>query len=323
MEHKNNCCSVSSGHRKVDNPEATQKQSEGLKATFSKEGMVLIPGGNFLMGTEEDGSIPGDGEGPVRNLEVRPFYMDECTVTNGQFSKFIDETGYTTEAEVYGWSYVFHMFVSKTEATKVKQVVQNTPWWWVVEGAYWKSPEGRGSSISFRMDHPVIHISWNDALAYCQWSGKRLPTEAEWEFAARGGLNQKIYAWGDEFLPNGEHQCNIWQGEFPTENKAEDGFLGTAPVKSFNINNYGLYQVTGNVWEWCMDWFSVSEHLHGSLINPMGPPRGETKVMRGGSYLCHHSYCNRYRVSARTSNTPDSTTGNIGFRCVADVIRKE
>jgi sulfatase modifying factor 1 len=319
LEHKTACCTVSRDSGKEMNDEAFQQIVDRERASFSKEGVVPIPGGKFLMGTESDDSFPGDGEGPIREVEVSPFYMDECTVTNKQFAQFVKKTGYKTEAEIYGWSFVFHLFVSEAEAKKVKQVVQNTPWWWVVEGAYWKAPEGQDSSIFSRMDHPVIHISWNDAMAFCKWAGKRLPTEAEWEFAARGGLVQKKYPWGDELYPSGEHHCNIWQGEFPTENTVEDGYIGTAPVKSFPPNNYGLYQVAGNVWEWCSDWFRLQQHLQSPLKSPKERSRGETKVMRGGSYLCHHTYCNRYRVAARTSNTPDSSTGNIGFRCVADM----
>nr|WP_261381740.1 formylglycine-generating enzyme family protein [Paenibacillus cremeus] len=284
----------------------------------SKEGMIYLSGGEFLMGTDDGEGFPADGEGPVRSVTLKPFYIDPCTVTNEEFSRFVEATGYVTEAETFGWSFVFHLFVSPETAEKVRGSVQQTPWWLGVDGAYWKCPEGPDSNIDDRMDHPVIHISFNDAMAYCKWSGKRLPTEAEWEFAARGGLVQRRYPWGDELKPNGEHYCNIWQGKFPEKNNASDGYAGTAPVRSFYPNGYGLYNVSGNVWEWCSDWFSPTYHIQATRENPVGPPKGENRVLRGGSYLCHKSYCNRYRVAARSKNTPDSSTGNIGFRCAAD-----
>jgi sulfatase modifying factor 1 len=179
-----------------------------------------------------------------------------------------------------------------------------TPWWCGVRGAYWRAPEGPASDLDGRWDHPVVHVSWDDALAYCRWAGRRLPTEAEWEYAARGGLDQARFPWGDELTPGCEHRCNIWQGRFPVRDTAEDGYSGTAPVDAYRPNGYGLFNVSGNVWEWCADWFDGSR---------------SQRAMRGGSYLCHESYCNRYRVAARTANTPDSATGNLGFRCAADV----
>lgn len=280
--------------------------------------MISISGGDFFMGTIEKEGFPSDGEGPVRRVKVDPFLIDSYCVTNAEFQQFVQETGYVTEAETFGWSYVFYLLLSPTLLRQTPSVPQ-TPWWYGVKDAYWQFPEGPGSTIIDRMDHPVVHISWNDAVSFCNWAGKRLPTEAEWEYAARGGLEQKKYPWGDELTPNGEHVCNIWQGVFPKTNTHEDGYIGTAPSKSFPANGYGLYNVSGNVWEWCSDWFSRSIHDRGGRINPKGPDKGQTKIMRGGSYLCHESYCNRYRVAARTSNTPDSSSGHLGFRCVADI----
>ncbi|MFB3110802.1 MAG: formylglycine-generating enzyme family protein, partial [Gemmatimonadales bacterium] len=187
-----------------------------------------------------------------------------------------------------------------------------------VFGADWRHPEGPHSNINGHPDHPVVHISWYDALAYCTWEGMRLPTEAEWEYAARGGLEQKRYPWGDEREPDGQHRMNVWQGAFPNQNTVDDGYFGTAPVSAFRPNGYGLFNMTGNVWEWCSDWFSPTFYANGSRDNPTGPRSGDAKVIRGGSYLCHDSYCNRYRVAARTRNTPDSSTGNMGFRCARD-----
>ncbi|GMU93790.1 MAG: hypothetical protein AMXMBFR4_28480 [Candidatus Hydrogenedentota bacterium] len=281
------------------------------------KGMQRLDGGVFLMGSDH-GTYPADGEGPVREVTLNPFYMDSTSVTNRQFEKFVKATNYRTEAERFGWSFVFHLLIPEETAHKLKTHIPGMNWWWKVPGSNWRHPEGRGTNIKDRMDHPVVHVSWNDARAYCEWAGKRLPTEAEYEYAARGGLVQKTYPWGDELTPGGKHLCNIWQGAFPTLNTQEDGYLGTAPVRAFPPNAFGLYHMAGNVWEWCWDWWSPDFHLSGPRMNPQGPPRGIAKVIRGGSYLCHESYCNRYRASARTANTPDSSTGNMGFRCVVD-----
>ncbi|MGG1684646.1 MULTISPECIES: formylglycine-generating enzyme family protein [Bacillales] len=278
--------------------------------------LIYIPGGEFLMGTNDEEGFISDGEGPTRSVKLSPYYIDSHTVTNEEFAQFVEETGYRTEAEIFGWSFVFYKFLPKDTEMKVQQL-PSTPWWYAAEGAYWFQPEGKESSIEERMDHPVIHVSWNDAMEFCNWSGKRLPTEAEWEMAARGGLEQKKFPWGDELTPGGKHYCNIWQGEFPKVNTEEDGFVGTAPSQSFPPNGYGLYNTAGNVWEWCSDWFAKTSDLI-SIVNPRGPVKGEAKVIRGGSYLCHPSYCNRYRVAARSSNTIDSSSGNMGFRCVVD-----
>ncbi len=285
------------------------------KIDTSTEGMIHLEGGTFLMGNEDEDAWPEDGEGPVREVTVSAFWISPTTVTNQEFAAFIDATGYLTDSERFGWSFVHASQLPRSRRKKLQgRSVQGLQWWFGVEGASWRKPEGPGSNIKKRMDHPVVHVSWRDAAAYSQWAGKRLPTEAEWEFAARGGLVGKKYPWGDELTPGGKHRCNIWQGRFPEEDTGEDGYRGTAPARSFPPNGFGLYNVSGNVWEWCADWFSATWHVNGPRKDPKGPTVGEAKVMRGGSYLCHHSYCNRYRVGARTANTPDSATGNCGFR---------
>ena len=311
-EKNKSCCAAS---RDTSSTNAGQV-IVGNSKEGSFENMIKLPGGKFLMGTNDKDGFPADGEGPVREITLDPFYIDANTVTNLQFSKFINATAYITEAERYGWSFVFYGLLSEENKKADFQVAAQTPWWCAIQGAKWNQPEGKGSDINERMDHPAVHVSWNDAMAYCSWANKRLPTEAEWEYAARGGLVQKKFPWGDELMQDNEHHCNTWQGTFPDYNSLEDGYLGTAPAKSFRPNNFGLYNMAGNVWEWCHDWFSSDFHQSGPRINPKGPPNGEAKVMRGGSFLCHHSYCNRYRVAARSSNTIDSSTSNIGFRCV-------
>ncbi|MFI7015794.1 formylglycine-generating enzyme family protein [Streptomyces sp. NPDC050164] len=265
--------------------------------------LIELPGGVFRMGTDDSDGFPEDREGPVREVTVAPFAIDTHCVSNARFAEFVSATGYRTDAERYGWSYVFAKFLPG-DLRKISPRPQQTPWWCGVSGAYWATPEGPGSDLEGRWDHPVAHISWNDATAYCVWAGRRLPTEAEWEYAARGGLDQARYPWGDELTPGGQHRCNIWQGRFPVHNTAEDGYTGTAPVDAYEPNGFGLYNVAGNVWEWCADRFD---------------PAHTSRAMRGGSYLCHASYCNRYRVAARTGNDPDSSSGNVGFRVAADL----
>ncbi len=284
----------------------------------STEGMIRLDGGRFQMGSEDADSIVADGEGPVRPVTVDPFWLDRYPVTNAQFAEFVGVTGYKTEAEVFGWSFVFIGHLPDKGANHDHP--ENLRWWRRVDGADWRHPEGHAISMETeRANYPVVQVSWNDAVAYCAWAGKRLPTEAEWEFAARGGLEGKRFPWGDELTPGGIHLCNVWQGEFPDLDIAEDGYSAPAPVDAFPPNGYGFYTITGNTWEWCSDWFSPDHHLYSTRENPVGPQSGQTRAMRGGSYLCHASYCNRYRVAARTSNTPDSATTNLGFRCARDV----
>ncbi len=287
--------------------------------------MVSLPGGRFLMGTDYAGGFPDDGEGPVRSVALAPFAIDRYPVTNREFAVFVEATGYRTEAERFGWSFVFWSHIPRDRYDElVEDTVAAAPWWCKVPGAFWKQPEGIGSGIETggieaRWTHPVVHVSWHDAAAYAAWAQKTLPTEAQWEYAARGGLEQKLYPWGDELTPDGRHRCNIWQGNFPFEDTAEDGYAGTCPVDAFPPNGYGMYSVTGNVWEWCADWFEIPAAPSAPLREPAGPADGDRKVMKGGSFLCHASYCNRYRVAARTSNTPDSSASNIGFRCAGRI----
>lgn len=270
-------------------------------------------GGSFIMGSN-DSRFPEDGEGPTRSVTVNEFAIACHAVSNLQFGDFVRATGYTTDAERYGWSFVFQGFLSDDLKRDIGSRAADTPWWIPVPHAYWAQPEGPPSTILDRLDHPVVHISWNDAQAYCKWSRTRLPTEAEWEIAARGGLEQATYPWGDDLTPEGQHRCNIWQGSFPDRNTTDDGYAGTAPVYAFGPNGYDMYNVAGNVWEWCEDYFSPDYHRVTDIINPLQSQPTAARSLRGGSFLCHESYCNRYRVAARSSNTPDSSSSNIGFR---------
>jgi len=271
------------------------------------------------IGTDDDVGFPDDGEGPARQVNLDPFLIDRYAVTNAEFYRFVNKTSYTTEAERFGWSYVFEPFLTAEAHRYVVETLNEMPWWVAVRGATWYRPKGPGSSILDRLDHPVVHVAWTDAAAYAEWAGKRLPTEAEWEIAARGGRDRARFPWGDELVPEGEHCCNVWQGTFPTENTVEDGYEGTAPVNAFEPNDTGLYNVVGNVWEWCTDWFDPTYHEMTEDVNPRGSQGGTERSMRGGSYLCHNSYCNRYRLAARSKNTPDSSAGNIGFRCALGI----
>lgn len=314
------CCSVKREH--VNNLGLQEKETTTTKKSEKRkhdENLIELPGGEFLMGTDDKEGFLADGEGPVRRVYVKPFAIDRFTVTNVQFKEFVEETGYQTDAERYNWSFVFHLLVSESAKKQVIGSPKEAPWWFAVTGAFWKQPEGEGTSIEDRMEHPVVHISWNDAMAYCHWAGKRLLTEAEWEFAARGGLVQKKYPWGNKLMYKNKHQCNIWQGTFPTVNTGEDGYISTAPVDAYSPNGYGLYNMSGNVWEWCSDWFTAEHPDQLISENPIGPANGSERVIKGGSYLCHQSYCNRYRVAARSKNTVDSSSGHMGFRCAIDL----
>jgi formylglycine-generating enzyme len=311
-----NCCAPARVTAEAVNFSSDSAASAALHPDL-EEGRIPLLGGTFLMGTDHADAFPQDGEGPARSVTIDPLSVDRYPVTNQLFGEFVRATGYITEAERFGWSFVFWLHLSNQSIADVMEgSVPTAPWWRGVRGAMWNAPEGRGSHIKDRLDHPVVHVSWNDAQAFCRWSGQRLPTEAEWEYAARGGLEQKLYPWGDKLRPNELHRCNIWQGEFPNHDTGDDGYAGTCPVDAFPSNGFGLYSMTGNTWEWCADWFSSDFHRTTSQINPKGPPEGTARTMKGGSFLCHRSYCNRYRVAARSSNTPDSSCSNLGFRCV-------
>jgi formylglycine-generating enzyme required for sulfatase activity len=269
---------------------------------------VELPGGAFTMGTDGTYGYGEDGEGPAHEVRIAPFAISPHAVSNAGFADFVHATGHQTDAERFGWSFVFAGLLA--EDFRDTRAVAGATWWRQVEGADWAHPEGPGSSIEDRPDHPVVHVSFADAQAFCAWSATRLPTEAEWEFAARGGVAGARFPWGDQLEPGGERRMNVFQGSFPVP----DGRVGTVPVDAFAPNGFGLHNVTGNVWEWTADWFDPDYYRRSPGEDPRGPDSGTHRVTRGGSYLCHASYCNRYRVDSRGSNTPDSSVGNLGFR---------
>ena len=274
-----------------------------------------IPAGVFQMGNAHQDGYDADGENEVHEVEIGAFSIATTAVTNEQFAAFVSDAHFITDSERFGWSFVFAGHLPD-DFEETRGVI-GTEWWRQVFGATWFSPEGPQSSIETRPHHPVVHVSWADAEAFCEWSGTRLPTEAEWEYAARGGLVGESFPWGHDLEPDGEHQMNVFQGDFPASDSGFDGFTGTAPVRSFAPNGFGLYETTGNVWEWCSDYFDQAYYSVSERLNPQGPASGTSRVMRGGSFLCHASYCRRYRVDARSSNTPDTSVGHLGFRVVA------
>jgi formylglycine-generating enzyme required for sulfatase activity len=303
------CCTPSRGEAASAFGSAVPKVSKADLST----GAVSIPGGKGLVGTRIAG-IPNDGETPLRKVNIKPFRMSPTVVTNAQFAAFIEDTGYVTEADAFGWSFVFWSQVP--ERVGATQAVQGIEWWRRVEGVNWQNINGPDTQDeTYHPDHPVVHVSWNDAQAYAAWTGGRLPTEAEWEHAARGGLGDVIYPWGDA-EPNDvdSFPCNIWQGQFPDVNSAADGYATTAPAKSFEPNGFGLFNMAGNVWEWTNDSFkikSLKKGVHARLAGMRG-----YRLSKGGSFLCHKSYCYRYRIAARSGSSPDSTTTHQGFRVV-------
>lgn len=294
---------------------ASGAASSALRASLTA-GMQPIPGGFLDMGAGRS-RYGVDLDSPRRRVKVSGFAMAATTVTNRQFAAFVAESGYRTTAEREGWSFVFAGALP--DPTLHPRHAPGTPWWRQVFGADWAHPEGPGSDVVARAGHPVVHVSWDDAAAFAQFTGTRLPSEAEWEHAARGGLKGRVFPWGNALVPEGQHRQNVWQGNFPTENLGEDGHSGTCDAQCFTPNAYGLYNMTGNVWEWVADWFGpLPAARMPPTPDPKGPATGSARVMRGGSHLCHASYCERYFVHSRTSNTPDSSTGHIGFRVATD-----
>ncbi len=301
----------------------------------SPAGMIWIPGGQFWMGADDD-HMPDTK--PWHRVYVDGYWMDKTEVTNEQFARFVKATGYVTVAEIkpraedYPQARPENLFAGSVVFSPPDHPVElnnHFQWWRYVGGANWRHPEGPGSDIKNRMNHPVVHIAFADAVAYCKWAGKRLPTEAEFEFASRGGLDRKRYDWGDEFMPGGKHMANTFQGHFPDTNTAEDGYTATAPVASFPANGYGLFDMAGNVWEWTSDWYRADYYqtlaATGEVaMNPTGPadsfdpgePGVAKRVHRGGSFLCTDQYCARYIAGGRGKGEPDTGTNHLGFRCV-------
>lgn len=315
-EERNGCCPepVNTISAPLENhPELQFGASCEFQALLAAD-MVYIRGGFSEMGTRRS-RYAQDRDGPPRRVAVSDFSICRFAITNHIFARFVEETGYRTTAEREGWSFVFEGHLDRPEDYKVSP--PHTPWWRQVHGACWKAPEGARSGLDTRENHPVTHVSWHDAVAFCQFTGMRLPREAEWEFAARGGLKQAKYPWGNASHPEGAHRHNVWQGQFPKLDTAEDGYAGTSPVDAFAPNGFGLHNMTGNVWEWCADWFGgLPPKKHRPLRDPKGPDQGPGRVTRGGSFMCHESYCERYFVHSRTFNTSDSSTSHTGFRVV-------
>jgi formylglycine-generating enzyme required for sulfatase activity len=306
--------------------------------------MVLIPGGSFAMGSDQKKT--NNSERPVHQVRISAFWMDRTEVTNRQFAEFVAATKYITTAEKpVDWDELKKQLPPGTAkpaaaalapgsmvftppTMPVTDLANYSQWWSWVHGADWRHPEGPGSDIAARAEHPVVQVSWDDAVAYATWAGKRLPTEAEWEYAARGGLADKRYPWGDETISDADGtRANTWQGAFPTTNLKTDGYDSTSPVATYPANGYGLHDMAGNVWEWCSDWYRADAYLAGAnalSLNPLGPekpwdpdePEALKHVTRGGSFLCHVSYCESYRTAARRGTAYDSGSSHIGFRCV-------
>lgn len=341
---KNAAANKDSAHSCMDIPSrfvANNNDSIRASGDTSTAGMRLIPGGSFLMGGDNEQASAD--EYPKHEVTINSFWMDETEVTNAQFQKFTVATGYITTAERKpDWEELKktlppgtpkppdNMMVAAAlvfkQSDRAVDLNDYNQWWAWVPGADWKHPQGPNSSIAGKENFPVVQVSWDDAMAYCKWAGKRLPTEAEWEFAARGGLKNSIYPWGNEHVNTGKPKANSWEGKFPYYNEKKDGYITASPVKTFTCNGCGLYDMAGNVWEWCSDWYNDSYYKTAPAANPQGPaksfdpddPYTPKKVLRGGSFLCNDSYCSGYRAARRMKSSPDTGLEHTGFRCVRD-----
>ncbi len=306
------CCAPS----REGGDEQQQPRRDTVESGLPPATALTIDPCRYPMGDESPWAYPGDGEGPVHEVSLPGFMLDRYSVTNAMFEEFVTSTGWRTDAEKYEWSFVFSGLLP--DDFPDTRAVQGALWWRQVYGADWNHPEGPKTNLDGRDDHPVVHVSWNDAMAYCEWAGGRLPSEAEWECAARGGLVGQPFPWGADLVPEGEHRMNVFQGEFPQNDTGEDGFKGTCPVDAFEPNGLGFYNMTGNVWEWCSDRLQLDYYAQSPVESPLGPDTGAYRVQRGGSFLCHESYCRRYRVSARFGSDPTSSASNVGFRWASD-----
>ena len=303
------CCAPA----RSDTPREKTQASPAIVAGGGKrpDNPIFVRGGRTYVGTGRP-ELPQDGEAPRRPVRVKDFYLEAQTVTVARFAEFVAETGYVTEAEEFGWSAVFFgLLPPDAVATGASP---DTPWWVRIEGANWRQPEGPQSSVKDRQDHPVTQVSLRDATAFATWAGGRLPTEAEWEHAARGGSADRRFPWGDEEPDEANIKCNIWQGQFPDNNTCVDGYMGTAPARSFEPSAEGFYNLMGNVWEWTGDLFRVRSVSRMAKMRNEAAAAGGDRTLKGGSFLCHISYCYRYRIAARMNLTPDSAASNVGFR---------
>ena len=308
------CCTPSRNEADKSSESSVPSVVE-LTGTRIDPARVKIPEGRSFIGTNSP-HHDIDEESPLRPQKQQTFMMDAYAVTNSQFAAFVQDTSYITEAEQLGDSFVFAGFLPQN--TQFTQALPDAPWWRMVKGASWRTPFGPEVDENPIANHPVVHVSWHDALAYADWAGGRLPLEGEWEYAARGGLGDIVFPWGD--IPPNDHDyfpCNIWQGRFPMQNTKKDGHLGTAPVDAYEPNGYGLYNMAGNVWEWTAQDFKVRSMKKS--YKAAHASKDGYKIVKGGSFLCHISYCYRYRIAARTANSPDSTTSHTGFRLVYDI----